>query len=214
MRPLAIGLGILATLLVGAVGLYRVSLRSQVPPALEAESCGSTPPVDERPNARVLRKGGQTTRYPKVWRQDGALMVDNVAQSRDLGRYETLHLISPPMTVVESQTDPALARARTFLWEHWKAHKRGYLILTASSVDATATSHVFVEPDNIGRWRVSWRIVRRREVDDTPTDYSMAWVIPGEWDRPGTPLAQGQQPDPLRHRLEFRDVCGDIDGGF
>jgi hypothetical protein len=39
------------------------------------------------------------------------------------------------------------------------------LILTLSSVDAT-TSHVIIQKDEIGRWRVYWRIVRyHSEVD-------------------------------------------------
>jgi hypothetical protein len=80
----------------------------------------------------------------------------------------------------------------------------------------TSTSHVFIEKDEIGRWRVYWRIVRHRsEVDDLPTSYAMRWVIPArEWDTPGTPLVQGQDPDPVRHRLEFRDICGNVEGSF
>jgi hypothetical protein len=90
------------------------------------------------------------------------------------------------------------------------------LLLTLSSVDATSTSHVFVEPDEAGRWRVYWRIVRRHsEVDDVPTAYGVRWVIPArDWDAPDTPVPQGQEPDPLRDRLEFRDACGDVEARF
>jgi hypothetical protein len=51
------------------------------------------------------------------------------------------------------------------------------------------------------------------EIDDLPTTYAVPWVTPAHgWDAPGTPLAQGVEPDPLRHRLEFRDVCGNVEG--
>jgi hypothetical protein len=151
----------------------------------------------------------------KVWRQGSAFTIADVAQGRNLSRYDKLELTDPePKTVVARWHDPLLAQARTFLWEHWRNRKRAYLVLTLSSVDHTGTSHVFVEPDDIGRWRVYWRGVDSREVVDSPTEYSVGWVIPGEWDKPGTPLPPGQEPDPLRHKLEFRDVCGETGGPF
>jgi hypothetical protein len=195
---------------------YRSS-HPQVPSPLEAKNCALTAPGDELPNARFARKGGRSTRYVRVWRDGTALTVDNVAQGRDLRQYDRLELADPePRVVADRRGDWIIAKARTFLWEHWRDHKRAYLLLTLSSVDATSTSHVFLEKDEIGRWRVYWRIVRdHSEIDDLPTTYAVQWVIPtGDSDKPGTPLAQGQEPDPLRHRLEFRDICGDVDGLF
>jgi hypothetical protein len=215
LRPLPICLGVLATVFSAFVIFYRISLHFRVPAGLEAETCGTTRPAAELGNARFIRKGGRITPNPGVWKQGSARMVDDVAQGRDLTRYDKLELVNPEaMGVVMEQRDPVRAQARAFLWAHWEAKKRAYLVLTLSSVDATGTSHVFIEPDNIGRWRIYWRGISRREIADSPARYSMAWVIPGEWDKPGVPLAQGQQPDPLRHRLEFRDVCGDFDGRF
>jgi len=118
------------------------------------------------------------------------------------------------MTVVQSQTDVVAAQARIFLWTHWRDRKRAYLIHTASSVDSTSTSHVFVEQDYLGRWRIYWRSINRTRVNDSPTDYAMAWVHPDKWDQPGIPLRQGHEPDPVRDRLEFKDVCGDYSGKF
>jgi hypothetical protein len=105
-----------------------------------------------------------------------------------------------------------LAQARSSLWDHWRNRKRGHLVLTLSSVDHTGTAHVFVEPDDSGRWRAYWRQLDNRQLIDEPTAYWLIWVTPDGWDKPGTPLSNGQVPDPLIHQLEFRDVCGEMDG--
>lgn len=189
--------------------------QTRVPPPLEPKSCEENAPPNELPNTRFARKGGLTTQA-KVRYRNQVLTVDGVEQGRDLRGYETLTLTNPkPRTVVESEGDPMFATARTFLWEHWRDQKQGYLILTASSVDAMSTSHVFVEHDDSGRWRVSWRIVRHNDrIDDLPTDYGTEWVNPAGFRQPGKPLASGTEPDPTQHRLEFRDKCGEISHSF
>lgn len=216
-RAWLVGAAVFGLLILIVTGINYRSTHPQVPPPLEAKDCASTAPPDELPNARFARRGGRTTRYVKVWRKGTALTIDDVAQGRDLRSYDRLELADPePRAAADRRGDWILAKARNFLWEHWRDRKRAYLLLTLSSVDATSTSHVFVEKDEIGRWRVYWRIVRHHsEVDDIPTIYAVRWVIPArDWDTPGTPLAQGQEPDPIRHRLEFRDVCGDLEGSF
>jgi hypothetical protein len=144
--------------------------QQNVPAPIEAPDCTVAAPSNELPNARFTRKGGRTT-PSKVSFQNGVLIVKDVAQARDLQKYEMLTLANPKhLTVFERKDDPIIPRARTFIWQHWHDRKQGYLVLTLSSVDATGTSHVFVEQDNTSRWRVSWRIVRDRgEVDDLPT---------------------------------------------
>lgn len=215
-RAWMIGAGGFACLIVALLAVQYCSTHPQVPPSLEASNCPSSAPTDELPNARFARKGGRTTRYVKVRREGTALTVEDVAQGRDLSQYERLELADPePRAAADRRRDPILAQARTFLWQHWHNRKRAYLLLTLRSVDTTSTSHVFIEPDEIGRWRVYWRAVRfHSEVDDAPTAYSMNWVIPGQWNQPGTPLGAGQEPDPQKHKLEFRDICGGADGYF
>ena len=88
----------------------------------------------------------------------------------------------------------------------WHEHTRGYLVLTVSSVDHTGTSHIFVEPDDGGRWRVYGRQLDRDELIDEPTVYWVLWVPNG--DMPATALDPGHSPDAFAHQLEFRDVCG------
>lgn len=184
---------------------------NSLPPPHEAVQCGVANKSGELPNARFERKGGVITRA-KVVLQHDELTVPNVAQGRDLAKYDKVTLTEPARTVLQRQHSQVLAQARSFLFEHWRDHKYAYLKLTGSSVDATSTSHIFVEEDSKGRWRVAWRIVRDvGEVDDLPTYYGVQWVKPAPYGEHGAPLGTGESPDPTRHRLEFRDKCGDIE---
>ena len=190
------------------------STRSSVPPPLEARDCGATAPNDELPDGRFARDGGRTTEA-RVRREGGALTLDDIAQGRDLSRYDRLNLSDPRMHVFEKDTESVVPRARMFLWEHWRDRRQAYLAITMRSVDAASTSHVFVEQDESGRWRVAMRIVRHLgEIDDCPTSYRVEWVTPGGWRMPGVPLHPGEQPDPAKHELEFRDRCGDMVTSF
>ena len=189
--------------------------RHRVPPPREAKSCETAADPDERPKHRFERKGGRTTRAT-VRTDGGALTVDGVAQGRDLGRYDKLDVANPqPRLTSEIERDPLLARARSFLWEHWRDRRPAYLIVTMSSVDARTTAHIFVEPDETGRWRAYRRVVRQNdEIDDLPTAYSVEWTIGVGWHGRRTPLSLGQAPDPTKHVLEFRDKCGDVEGSL
>jgi hypothetical protein len=71
---------------------------------------------------------------------------------------------------------PRRTRKKTpnFIWEHWQNKKRGYIRLTENTVDCTSTSHIFIEPDDGGKWQIAWRIARSHAmmsdaVDDLPT---------------------------------------------
>ena len=188
-----------------ATFLVSQGIDRHIPPAVEAKVC--TPaPKNELPNDRFARKGGRETKV-SVRLDKGLLTVEGVEQGRDLSLYERVDLGS-----VRNERASAFADARLFLWEHWSNRKSGYLTLTGSSVDATSTSHIFVERDETGRWRVAWRIVRHNGlIHDLPTYYAVDWVRPGGWRKPGFALGVGEQPDPKKHELEFRDRCGDIE---
>lgn len=210
-----IATAVFASLLLIAVGVdYRGKHRS-VPLGIESRDCLKSPPQGERGHDWFIRLGGRSTRYPNAQWQGDSYTVADIAQGRNLSRYEKFELRDREhFHPWERWRNPILAHARNFVWEHWRSRKRAYLILTQSSVDHTGTSHVFVEPDDSGRWRVYWRELDRRELIDEPTAYSLKWVIPNGWDKPGTPLPAGQQPDPLNNELEFRDVCGEEAGGL
>jgi len=212
-----IGSVVFVLLILGITFVEYRSRHPRVPPSLGPTDCLSEAQAIGTPRERFASQGGRTTSYVKVWREGLSLTAANVTEGRDLRQYEQLELADPePRTVADRRGDGILAKAREFIWDHWQDRKRGYLRLTLSSVDATSTSHIFVEKDDAGRWRVYWRIVRHHsEVDDLPTAYDVRWVVASrDWNAPGTPVPPNEKPDPLRHRLEFRNTCGDLEGRF
>lgn len=177
----------------------------RLPQAVEGKPCTQAP-KDELPIDRFARKGGRETNAA-VRMEKGLLTVTGIGQGRDLSLYERANFGS-----ATDYDENANADARVFLWEHWTKQKPGYLTLTGSSVDATSTSHIFIELDEAGRWRVAWRIVRHNGlIHDLPTYYRVDWVRPGGWRKPGIALGASEQSDPKKHQLEFRDRCGDIE---
>ena len=53
------------------------------------------------------------------------------------------------------------AEVRKFVWEHWRERRLGYVTFTMFSKEGEpSTSHVFVEPDEEGIWRVAVKIDR------------------------------------------------------
>src|SRR4051812_2079320 len=76
--------------------------------------------------------------------------------------------------VAYARLSSKLEQARKFILEHFQERQKAYIRLTMNSVDALATSHIFIEPDSTdksGGWRIVWRIARAgrpRRVDDLP----------------------------------------------
>src|ERR1700730_6174292 len=111
-RTWTVGTVVVVCLISGFIVVNCVSAHPQLPQSLEAKNCASSAPPDESPNARFVRKGGRTTRNVKVWRQGSALMIDDVAQGRDLAQYERLGLADPePRVVSDRRRNPVLAQA-------------------------------------------------------------------------------------------------------
>jgi hypothetical protein len=213
-RAGTIAAAVLVFLLLIAAGIDYRGQHPSVPPAIESADCLKPAPPNETYQDRAIRLGVRTTRYPNAQWQGDNYTIPDIAQGRDLTKYEKLALRdTEPRHFWEWRQHPLLAQARKFVWEHWQSHRRAYLILTLSSVDHTGTSHIFVEPDDSGRWRVYRREISR-ELIDVPTAYSVVWVKPNDWDKPGTPLPVGQEPDPLANELEFHDICGENSGGL
>ena len=216
VRVPVIGVALALTLMLGLSFLYDSQTRLHVPPGLEPSGCSGLPAREERPIARFAREGGRTTKYVRIWYENGALTANNVEQGRDLSSYEKL--LAPDLGQItkpsKSLRDQLLAQARTFLWGHWQSRRPAYLVITMHSVDRMAASHIFVEQDDFHRWRIYERIVRKKEIDDIPTSYSMTWVHSAAWNVPETPLAPGEHPDAVSVRLEFRDLCGEWNGSL
>jgi len=145
MRTWAIACAVFITLLLIVLRIeYRLD-HPTVPPGLQRFECLVPPPEAETWDDRFARMGGRTGRYPKPQWTGNAFTVPDIAQGRDLSKYDKVELRdSRHFHPWEMQKSSELAQARTFLWEHWQGRKRGYLMLTLSSVDNTGTAHIFV----------------------------------------------------------------------
>jgi hypothetical protein len=96
----------------------------------------------------------------------------------------------------ERSDERSVAKARQFIWDHWKRKIRGYVVITVASVDAESHAHVFVEPDASGNWRIVWTWERIFGIDSCPGDVDktsdiriIKWAVASEDDwvvSPGT----------------------------
>jgi hypothetical protein len=111
--------------------------------------------------------------------KDGAFTTHEIAGARILSLYDnaghfdcrrfTKEAIYKRPEEEKTRIAAATEHARDFIWQHWQAKKRGYIRITFNSVDATSTSHIFIEPDASGVWQLTWRIVRHNDrVNDVP----------------------------------------------
>ena len=74
------------------------------------------------------------------------------------------------------------AKAREFLWNHWKAHRRGWVILDYFGPDSESKQTFYVEPDSRGMWcvRISifdLAIIPPNPVKPTMKDYEPAYRV-------------------------------------
>jgi hypothetical protein len=126
-------------------------------------------------NPTVVAMGTKTRTFVD---KDGAYTTANILSGRSLALYDIGgHFDCRRFTKdwfanrskAEDHITSLVARAREFIWLHWQNKQRGYVRITFNSVDATSTSHIFIEPDGKGHWQLIWRIVRHNNrVNDVP----------------------------------------------
>lgn len=186
--------------------------RSEVPPP-PAVSCESPAPAHESHRARLTRKGWRQSRAP-ILNEGAWLTTATIAQGRHLGEYRIDQMLDPEMTMAyEGRTRyrDSYRKARDFLWRHWVARRPAYLMLTGQAIGAVTTTHIFVEAEDSGRWRVAWRIVRSNGVvDDLPMFYGVEWApatIPGPETEGPADSGSGAGG---RKVLRFLDHCGEL----
>ena len=44
--------------------------------------------------------------------------------------------------------------ARRFIYEHWRSKTLAYISIDRRCIDCAPTDHIFIEPDDTGRWRI------------------------------------------------------------
>ena len=97
-----------------------------------------------------------------IYLEKGEMTAENIAQGRDIENYEDGGYFDCRGWILENEKRGECdeKEIRDFIWNHWKNQKRGYIRITSDSADANSTSHIFIEPNNRGRWRIARRIVR------------------------------------------------------
>ncbi len=117
-----------------------------------------------------------------VW-SGSELTAPDIAQGRDLSIYDAGGHLDCGRAAHRELFDrvKCIAEARSFISEHWRQRRRGYLRLSQDSVDAHATAHIFIEPDSHGVWRIAWRmalsgIFRDPQLRDLPDAYQLTHI--------------------------------------
>lgn len=89
----------------------------------------------------------------------GEITDEEIFQGRDISQYNKAD------TFKSGSYKSIQRKMRNFIWKQWQNKKRGYIENRLAGIDAGQTDHIFIEPDEEGKWRVVWKIVR--------------WQIPG-----------------------------------
>lgn len=104
--------------------------------------------------------------------------------------------------------EPTIEKARRFVWEHWKKRKRGYVAVVRAYPEGERTTHLFIEPNENGKWRVVERTVPMlREPADTE-HYRLGELLEVNWNR-ATPKDERYGLTPGTPYLILTNITGD-----
>jgi hypothetical protein len=93
-------------------------------------------------------------------------------------------------------TPEQMEKLRSFIFEHWKNHRRGYVRVDFGGTEFLDESHIFIEPDAAGNFCITWRTIHhqagiplpRLELTDLPeitavdrAKSSKGYWLPGDY---------------------------------
>lgn len=110
----------------------------------------------------------EETKAEVIWRKNAELTTKGITQNRDMRQYEQGGYFDCRGWAPKGETrgECSEIKIQNFIWQNWASKKRAYIRVTHNSVDATSTSHIFIEPDKNGEWRIAWRIVRAHAIPE------------------------------------------------
>ena len=85
--------------------------------------------------------------------------------------------------VDRSKCERSMEKARRLVWEHWKKRKSGYLAVVRASDNAERVTHLFIEPNPDGGWRVVERTVPMLREPEDPEHYWLGDLVEIKWNR-------------------------------
>jgi hypothetical protein len=94
----------------------------------------------------------------KIIKIDGDITDEIILQGRDLSLYKQTN------TSKCGTYNCTERKMREFIWEHWKNKKQGYISSPIWGIDVTITKHIFIEPNEQGKWIVNWKMARNHSI--------------------------------------------------
>ncbi|MGB7202997.1 MAG: hypothetical protein WBD16_12155 [Pyrinomonadaceae bacterium] len=84
-----------------------------------------------------------------------------------------------------SKCERSLTNTRRFVWEHWKNRTRGYVAVSNGSDGRTWTRHLFIEPNEDGKWRITEVPIPLLREPEDPEHYRLGDLIEVKWETAG-----------------------------
>jgi hypothetical protein len=111
---------------------------------------------------RVENEETINTKAKVIGKDKGELTTKDITQKRVMAQYDDGGYFDCRDWIAKDESRGVCdeKKLRDFIWEKWTEKKRAYVRVTYDGVDASSTSHIFIEPDEKGEWSVAWRIVR------------------------------------------------------
>lgn len=182
----AFGLGLAAVFMWKAFSIAWQDVAVELPETQSSDVLVVTVPIERRSSA------------PKYFCDEFAEENDKTSclnqlifEDRDMSIYDNFGRQSCSFEEVsenQSKCDRSLAKARRFVWEHWEKRKRGYVAVAWGSDGRTGTTHLFIEPNKEGKWRIVEVPVPMIREPEYPEHYRLGdlielkWETAGEWE--------------------------------
>ena len=122
--------------------------------------------------------GGQFEILPPE--HDPRIIQDRNLTLYDLGgSVETCGYIE----AIEKQCQARRDWARSFILEHWKEKKRGYISVGYPCTDCSPTDHFFFEPNENGKWQIVIKFATNDGIHRLPTAFGVKFRRPTKEER-------------------------------
>ncbi len=91
--------------------------------------------------------------------EDFQITQAELIQDRDLSHYTLGKTFSNCLVELSEfkNCEKQTIKARNFIYNNWKANKRAYIVYEWTGVDTGSDTHIFIEPDENGKWTIALR---------------------------------------------------------
>jgi hypothetical protein len=179
---MAFGLGLAAVYMQQGLWFAWWGVPVDLPEARSASVLEVTVPLEEKPHEPKYLCDEFTDEIERVsclnqliFEGRDMSLFDDGGTHRGCGRERFEHGLA--------ECEPAMEKARRFVWEHWKKRKRGYVAIVRAHPNGEQTTHLFVEPKDDGKWHVAETTVPMLRERIDPEHYRLGSLIEIEWYR-------------------------------